>query len=358
MSSSASIAPPSSNKKEPPVLDAAKADRKLRGGLISLAVLVAIVVGLVLAVPGLHGVGKTVAHMNPDWIVIAVALELLSCLGYVFAFLQVFDEAPVRFGRRVALSELAFGAAVSLGGAGSVSIGALLLIERGAKPTRVAERSAVLFLLTSAINAGTLVLAGLLLFFGILPGPSNPLLGIIPAGVGIAAFIIFLSLPRFVDRYLDKAPKRLRTLLSLTAESIRDTKAFLLHPDWRLLGAIAYLWCDIAVMVACFAATGYNPPLVAIILAYQIGYLANAIPVPGSIGILDGSLIGMFVIYGIKATPAAAATVVYHAIALFIPAAWGTLAFITLRRTRHKPLKLRPSFAERRRIKAREKEVA
>jgi hypothetical protein len=46
-----------------PALDAEMASRSLRRGLISLAALVAVVVSLVLAVPGLHGVGLTVAHM-------------------------------------------------------------------------------------------------------------------------------------------------------------------------------------------------------------------------------------------------------------------------------------------------------
>ncbi len=52
-------------------------------------------------------------------------------IGYVLAFLQVFDRAPIRFGTEVALSELAFGSAVSLGGAGSVAVGAWLIIDRG-----------------------------------------------------------------------------------------------------------------------------------------------------------------------------------------------------------------------------------
>ena len=77
-------------------------------------------------------------------------------------------------------------------------------------------------------------------------------------------------------------------------------------------------------------------------LAYQIGYLSNVIPIPGGIGVLDGSMVGMLVLYGVAATPAAAATIVYHAIALWIPAMWGTLAFLILRRTRHEPLTPRP----------------
>jgi len=137
-----------------------------------VAVLIALVAGLLLAIPGLHGVAHQVTHVQAGWIAAAVELEVLSCLGYVLAFLQVFDRAPIRFGARVALSELAFGAAVSLGGAGSIAVGAWLLIDRGAPRQRVAERSAVLFLLTSAVNVITLALTGLALFIGILPGPQ------------------------------------------------------------------------------------------------------------------------------------------------------------------------------------------
>src|SRR5665213_2676850 len=109
--------------------------RSLWHGLISLVVLVALVAGLLLAVPGLHGVAHQVAHMKLGWVLAGVGLEILSCVGYVIAFLQVFERAPIRFGARVALSELAFGSAVSLGGAGSIAVGAWLLLERGGEPT-------------------------------------------------------------------------------------------------------------------------------------------------------------------------------------------------------------------------------
>lgn len=101
----------------PPALDAssvhaARASRSLWHGLISLVILVALVTGLLLTIPGLHGIARTVTHMQAGWLIVAVGLEVLSCVGYVLAFLQVFDRAPVRFGAEVALSELAFGAAV------------------------------------------------------------------------------------------------------------------------------------------------------------------------------------------------------------------------------------------------------
>jgi len=320
---------------QPQQVSEADQARRLRNGLISVAVLVALVVGLLLAVPGLHGVGDIVTDMTPGWVVAAVALEVLSCVGYVVIFLAVFDRAPIVFGARVALTEMAFGAAVSLGGAGSIAVGAWLLHERGVPVGQVAERSAVLFLLTSAVNLITLAMFGLGLGLGILPGPSNPLLTVVPAAVAIVIFLFFLALPRLTERYTRaRAGGRRATLLRGLAQTIRDTRRMLLRPSWSLLGAVAYLWCDIAVLWACFEATGRTPPIAVIVLSYQIGYLANVLPVPGNIGVLEGSFVAMLVLYHVHATTAAAAAVVYHAIALWIPASWGTVAFLRLRRSR------------------------
>ena len=68
-------------------------------------VAVALAVGLLLAVPGLKGVATTVSQMKPEWLVIAVLLEVLSSASFIVAFLQVFERAPRRLGARVALSE-------------------------------------------------------------------------------------------------------------------------------------------------------------------------------------------------------------------------------------------------------------
>jgi uncharacterized membrane protein YbhN (UPF0104 family) len=318
-----------------------KARRSLRNGFITLVLAGALAIGLLLAVPGLKGVGTTLSNMKTQWVLVAVLLEVLSCASYVVAFLQVFARAPLRAGARVALSEEAFGAAVSLGGVGSLAVGGWLMVERGAPPRRIAERSAVLFLYTSAINVITLILAGLGLFLG-LPGPSSPLLSIMPAAVGVLVLVLLLLLPRYVDRIVQRVqPGRLHAFLTETAASVRDTERLLRHPDWRILGAIGYLWFDIAVLFACFAAAGYTPPLAPVVLAYQIGYLSNFIPVPGGIGVLDGSIIGMLVLYGLGGTVATAATLASHAISLWVPAIWGTIAFIVLQKTKRQPIMLR-----------------
>ncbi|HEX4033150.1 MAG TPA: lysylphosphatidylglycerol synthase transmembrane domain-containing protein [Solirubrobacteraceae bacterium] len=324
--------------------------RRLRNGLISIAVLAALVAGLLLAVPGLHGVLDAVGDMSPGWLAAALIFEILSCLGYVVIFLRVFERAPVRFGSRVALTEMAFGAAVSLGGAGSIVVGAWLLRERGMATSAIAERSAVLFLLTTAVNGLTLAAAGIGAGLGIIAAPDKPLLTIVPGVVSLALLGAFLALPRLGDRGARaREGGRIATALRVTARTIRETRRTLLALDWHVLGALAFLWCDIAVLWACFHAIGHSPPLAVIVLAYQIGYLSNVLPIPGNIGVLEGSFVGMLALYGVHATPAAAAAVVYHAIALWIPALWGTYAFIRLRRSPVEPLEAdRPALARRR----------
>ncbi|MBV9317918.1 MAG: hypothetical protein JOZ34_10700, partial [Gammaproteobacteria bacterium] len=204
--------------------------------------------------------------MKPAWVVIAVVLEILSSASYILVFLQVFDRAPRRIGARVALSEEAFGAAVSLGGVGSLAVDGWLMVERGASAGRVAQRSAVLFLYTSAINVITLIMAGLGLVLGS-PGPSNPLLGIVPAAIGAVVLVLFLLLPRYIDRIVPRIrPGRLHTFLTETAASVVDTRRLIFHPDWRMLGAFGYLWFDIAVLFACFAAAGHAPPIAPVVL--------------------------------------------------------------------------------------------
>jgi uncharacterized membrane protein YbhN (UPF0104 family) len=70
----------------------------------------------------------------------------------------------------------------------------------------------------------------------------------------------------------------------------------------------------------------------ALVLGYTIGYLANAVPVPGGLGVLDGGLAAALLVYGAPAGHIAAAVLVYHAIALWLPGLGGLLAYAHLRR--------------------------
>jgi uncharacterized protein (TIRG00374 family) len=122
-----------------------------------------------------------------------------------------------------------------------------------------------------------------------------------------------------------------RWLVDVSA-GIEVARHSLVVPGWRMLGAVGYLGFDIAVLGALFAATGHPIPVDALVLGYIIGYIANVLPVPGGFGVLEGGLAGMLIAYGAPATQAAAAVVVYHAIAFWIPSLGGLVGYASLRR--------------------------
>lgn len=57
---------------------------------------------------------------------------------------------------------------------------------------------------------------------------------------------------------------------------------------------------------------------------------------PGGFGVLEGGLAGALIAYGAPATQAAAAVIVYHAIAFWIPSLGGLAGYALLRARLHK----------------------
>jgi uncharacterized membrane protein YbhN (UPF0104 family) len=306
--------------------------RRLRNAIVLAAVLSVLAVAIVLAVPGLGTVADRLEHVDVWWVALALSLELASCVGYVIVFQLVFADTPRRAATRIAWAEMGFGALVPVGGAGGIGLGAWMLHERGEPLGRVADQSAVLFWATSAVNVAALILAGFCLGLQVLPGPHDQLLTTLPAVVCVLVIAAFLALPGAARRVTGAG--RLGALTRATGTTVTETETLLRAGDWRLLGAIAYLGCDMAVLWVSFRAFGHTPPVAALVLAYLIGYLANIIPIPipGGIGVMDTGLIGALVLYGSPAIPAAAAVLLYHAIALWIPTVGGTIGFLAARR--------------------------
>jgi len=317
--------------------------KRLRNGIISLLVLVVLVGALLLAVPGLQDVADRIKDVAPGWIALAVVLELASCVGYVLAFRMVFYRAPSLLAIRIALSEMAFGAVLPVGGAGGIAVGAWVVKAKGGSLRRFMERSGVLFLITSGINAATLGLAGLLVGAGILHAPHHLVLGLLPGVVASGGVALFWFVPSLAARFalVEDAGRTIRWLHT-TAGVVEEAKAEIRHPSWRLLGAVGYLWFDIAMLWVSFRAFGDAPPVGALTLAFLIGYLGNVVPIPGGIGALDGGLTAALVLYGADPASAAAAVLVYHAIVLWVPTLLGTIAFLRLRPTLGEPIVLGP----------------
>jgi uncharacterized membrane protein YbhN (UPF0104 family) len=298
--------------------------------LLTIAVLVAAVVSLLLAVPGLRAVAREIGHVSAGWLILAVALELTSCASFVVVFRHFFKGVPARGARDLAWTEMGSGALLPGGGVGSLAVGGWLLHLAGMPTRKIVRSSSGLFFLTSAVNVAALIGGGLLLASGLSAGRHDPLRVGPPILAGLLAFGTVLATVRLRRRH-SPVPADDSWTAQLVS-GIGAAERALRHPSWRLVGAIGYLGFDIAVLWATLSAVGYSPPLAVLILGYIIGYLANLIPVPGAVGVLEGGIAGTLVLYGAPVTEATAGVLIYHAIAFWIPSIGGLLGY---RRLRH-----------------------
>jgi uncharacterized membrane protein YbhN (UPF0104 family) len=170
--------------------------------------------------------------------------------------------------------------------------------------------------------------AGLALTCGV-SGPHDFARAGLPAVLVLAATLPVAAMP-----LLTRSRRRLPGWVRGISAGVEDAEltTFSKHPSWRLAGALGYLGFDIAVLWIVLRALGPAPKLPPLILAYNVGNLANALPIPGGIGVLDAGLTGALALYGVAPAHAAAAVLVYHAIALWIPGLGGLCAYIGLRR--------------------------
>lgn len=302
--------------------------RALAKRLLTILVLAACVVTVLLAVPDLRPVVDEVRSMDPALVAAAIALELASCLSFVVIFRAFFPQVPTPAARKLAWSQMGSGALLPGGGVGALAVGGWLLHLVGMPTREIVRRSSGLFFLTSAINVAVLAAAGLVLLLGIGDGPHDILSAGLPVLVGASAMVLFLVVPR-LSRRLSGVTRA--GWLQDIGVGIPAARRALAHPSWRLTGGAGYLLFDIAVLWTTLTAVGPAPPVAPLVAAYLVGYLANAVPIPGGVGVLDAGLVGALALYGLPVTHAAAAVLVYHAIAFWIPTFGGTLAYARLR---------------------------
>jgi uncharacterized membrane protein YbhN (UPF0104 family) len=317
--------------------------RKLRNSIISLAVFFVIVVGLLFAVPGLRSAGERITDANPAWVIVGVVVEVLSCLSFVVLFGLVFGRLGRSLSSRLSLAELAVNSVVSASGLGGIALGAWVLRSKGVSVERIAKRSVLLFVLTSAVNVVAVVAIGVPMWLGLLPGSENPLLTLLPAAVALATIAGTLALAGWARRAASRrSTESGRTVVALVAlgGGVQDAVRMIRGHDPRLLGAVGYWLWDTVCLYACLAAYGHPPVFWAVAMSYLVGMLANSLPIPGGFFAVEGGLVGMLVLFGVRpASMALAAVVTYRAISLWVPALIGSVAFLSLRREIGEPLR-------------------
>jgi uncharacterized membrane protein YbhN (UPF0104 family) len=310
-------------------------DRGLRRRLLWIAGLLILVALIAAFAPGLGELRDRLRDASPGWLLLAVGLEVLSCLSYVLMFKPVFcPRMSARTAYELAMSELAVGSLVPASGAAGLAFGAWALRRGGMPGDEIARRSVAFFLLKSGANFVAVAAVGLAMWLGVGPHRSA-LLTLLPAALAAASILAVVVVGRRVHgggrRWYQRA-------LDAVADGTREAGRILGRGDWRVIaGSLGYWAFDNAVLWAALRAFGEAPAVTLVLMGYLIGQLGGLLPLPGGLGGIDGGLLGTLIVYGLPAAAVGAALLAYRVILFWIPLLLGGPAFLGLRRALRDP---------------------
>ncbi|MBB4662373.1 flippase-like domain-containing protein [Conexibacter arvalis] len=314
--------------------------RRLLAGAAQVAALLGALTLVALLAPGLGEVRALLAGASVGWILLAVALQLLSCLSYVLLFRAIFCAGrPWAVAQRIGWSALGMGSIVPASGAAGLALGGWALVQDGMEPERVARRSVAFFLIKGSVNFVAVAVLGAAMAIGLVGPPVSPWLTVLPAALSVVAIVAVVLLPRIgegepappgASRTARGLATARRSVVAGTREAIEIVRG---GDPLMVAGTVGYWIFDNAVLWAAFRAFGADVDISVIVLGYLVGQLGGLLPIPGGIGGVDGGLLGMLIAFGAPAAATAAAVLAYRVILFWIPLIGGAFGFVALRRS-------------------------
>ena len=324
--------------------------RRIAQTLLVVLILTAAIYVLLPKIIGLEDALATLDQGKPVWIALAVAFNVLAFASYVALFRGVVGERVLhlewRESYQITMAGLAATRLFSAGGAGGIILTYWALRKAGMERRQSACRMVAFLVLLYAVYLLALVLFGVLLRTGVLPGRAPLALTIIPAAIAGAVILILLLIaliPEDMERRMErgyrfkKLAKRLATAPATLASGTRTAIAFVREPQrggLAVLGAIGFWAANIAILWASFEAFSVDVTVGVLVQGFFIGMVANLFPfAPGGVGAVDAGMIGAFVLFGLPSSEVFAAVLVYRLIAFWLPIPPGIVAFLQLRKT-------------------------
>ena len=319
-------------------------------------------VAIYVLLPKLVGLDDALARLGRAtwyWIVIAVGFNLAGFAAYVALFRGVLGGNPdeevhrrldVAASYQITMAGLAATRIFSAAGAGGIALTYWALRKAGMKRRRAACRMVAFLAVLYSVYLLALVVFGVLLRTGVLPGP-NPFGGtIIPAIVAgslIAGLGLVPLIPGAVERRLTNASRRfsglarfagrLATGPATVATGVRTAIAYVRHPRGGALalgGAVGFWAANIAILWASFEAFGGDVAFAVLVQGFFVGMAANVIPSPaGGVGSVDAGMIGAFLLFDVPTAVVFPAVLAYRVVAFWLPIPPGVVAYFQLRRT-------------------------
>jgi uncharacterized protein (TIRG00374 family) len=337
-------------------------DRRRMFGLIAAVVLIVVAIYFVLPkVVGLHDIFDKVGDAKWYWVAIAVAMNAFSFVAHTALFRGVLGgiednvvrrRLDMRASYQIVMAGFAATIIFSAAGAGGIALTYWSLRKAGMARRRAACRMVAFTVLLYSVYAAALIVFGVLLRTGVLPG-DHPAGGtIVPAAVA-AVLLLGATLLALVP---EDAERRIRSLGSrgarwarvvgkvargpaTIASGVRTAIDYLRHPKRQaaaLLGAVGWWAGNIGILWASFEAFGVHVPFAVIVQGYFVGSIANLAPSPAAgVGTLDVGLISAFVLFGVPLSDVIAPMLLFRFVGFWLPIPVGVWAYIQLRRTVH-----------------------
>lgn len=325
---------------------------------------VAIVVAIYVLFPRVVGLDDELARIQDAewyWVALALVFNVGAFGAYVALFRGVLGGAGIERVRRrldvrasyqITMAGLAATRIFSAAGVGGIVLTYWALRKAGMPRRLSACRMLAFIVLLYSVYALALVVFGVLLRTGVLPGDAPVAATIVPAALAGAALLLaglVALIPDDLERYLvglgdsgrfgrlGRAARRLAPVPSTAARGIRTAIAYVRHPSRGALavgGAIGFWAANIAVLWASFEAFGGDVPFAVLVQGFFVGMAANLVPSPaGGVGSVDAGMIGAFVLLGVPGGIVFPAVLTYRVIAFWLPIPPGIVAFVQLRRT-------------------------
>lgn len=324
---------------------------------------VGVVVAIYVLLPKVVGLDDTLHRLGDAewyWIVVALGFNVAAFAAYVAIFRGILSgtddpemerRLDFRASYQITMAGLAATRVFSAAGAGGLVLTYWALRKAGMPRRRAACRMVALLVLLYTVYLLALVIFGVLLRVGVLPG-DNPVGGtIVPAAIaGSVLLVIGLialipqdferRIARFTQGYRRRATLagRMASGPATLASGTRTAISYMRHPSrgaLAVLGAVGFWAANIGVLWASFEAFGGDVPIGVLVQGFFVGMAANLIPSPaGGVGSVDAGMIGAFVLFGVPAASVVfPAVLTYRVIAFWLPIPPGIVAFLQLQRT-------------------------
>lgn len=319
-------------------------------------VVVALLVGIYFLFPKLVGLSSGLGKLdeaNLAWVAVAVCFNVVAIATYVALFKAVVggDVLPLTWKEtyEINMAGLAATRLFSAGGAGGIVLSFWALRKAGMERHESGRRMVAFLALQYVFYPVALIVCGVLLRTGVVPGKGSVELTIIPAGIAglllLAGLLVALIPSDLGSRLAAHArSERSRSIVAgaakvpaVVGEGLRFTASLFTSPSrggLAVVGAAGFWAANIGILWASFKAFGVHVPLAVVVQGFFLGMVANLFPLaPAGVGAVDAGMIGAFVLFGIPEETVFPAILVYRLIAFWMPLPLGIVAFFQLRHT-------------------------